>query len=312
MKAMRHVKQEHEEEHFWPSFTDVMSSLVFILFFFIVILFVKQIMSVKSWDAQLSRATANLNDKQELLSAAEKELSAINQELDQKKQEMTGLEGSLKDRENRINELQNQLSKDQQALSQKELELTEVKGKLEEISLLRLSLLKEVKASIEAELGSSFKAGSEPMVTIDSNANLVIQSSLLFAKGSSDISDTGRKMLRQFAAAFEKILSSASVRENIDSIIISGYADSDDTYQNNYLLSCERAIAVISTMMKENPDLEKTYGRFFQASGFSEFRPLVNGSDEASKSKNRRIQISINIKDAHIQEILNDYMRKQP
>ena len=312
MKAMRRIYSEQEEEHYWPSFTDVMSSLVFVLFFFIVILFIKQIMSAKAWDNQLAQVTASLTEKQSLLKGAENDLDNATRELDQKRQDMSGLEKSLADREARINQLQGQLSKDQKSLSQKESELSNVKSQLQEISVLRLSLLEEVKFSIQAELGSSFKTGGEPLVTIDDNANLVIQSSLLFAKGSSDISENGRKTLRQFSLAFNKILSSTSVRKNIDSIIISGYADSDDTYQNNYALSCDRAVAVITTMMKENPSLEKNYGEFFQASGYSEFRPLVRETNEASKAKNRRIQISINIKDSNIQEIINDYMSMQP
>ncbi len=312
MKAMRRINSGQEEEHFWPSFTDVMSSFAFVLFFFIVILFVRQIMSAKAWDNQLAQAAASLTEKQSLLESTGNDLELINKELNEKKQEMAGLEASLSERESRIDQLEGQLSKDRQSLSQKEGELKNLRSQLEEISVLRLSLLKEVKLSIEAELGTTFKSESEPLVTIDNNANLVIQSSLLFAKGSSGISENGRKMLRQFAIAFNKILSSPSVRDNIDSIIISGYADTDDTYQNNYTLSCERAIAVINTMMKENPALEKNFGEFFQASGFSEFRPLVKETNEASKAKNRRIQISINIRDAHIQEIISDYMSKQP
>ncbi len=312
MKAMHRMNSGQEEEHFWPSFTDVMSSLAFVLFFFIVILFVKQIMSAKTWDNQMAQAASSLAEKQTLIEKTESDLALINEELEQKKQEMAGLEASLSDRETRINQLEGQLSKDRQSLSQKESELTDLRSQLKEISVLRLSLLKDVKQSIEAELDTTFESNSGPLVAIDDNANLVIQSSLLFAKGSSAISENGRKMLRQFSIAFNKILSSPSVRENIDSIIISGYADSDDTFHNNYALSCERAIAVITTMMKENPALEKNYGQFFQASGFSEFRPLVKETDEASKAKNRRIQISINIKDAHIQEIITDYMSKQP
>ena len=311
MKAMRRFRQQQEDEHYWPSFTDIMSSLVFVLFFFIVILFVKQIISAKEWDEQLVTAAASLTEKQGLLESSGRSLNEINRELAEKKKEMAGLEKSLADRQANIDQLQSQLAKDQLSLKQKENELTDVKSRLEEISLLRLSLLEEVKGSIEEELGTIFKTNG-PSVAIDDNANLVIQSSLLFAKGSSEISETGRKMLRQFSLAFQKILSNPSVRENIDSITISGYADSDDNFENNYVLSCERAIAVIIAMMKENPALEKSYGSFFQASGFSEFRPLVKETDEAAKSRNRRIQISINIKDSQIQDIISDYMNKRP
>ncbi len=312
MKTMTRNRQAHEEEHYWPSFTDVMSSLVFVLFFFIVILFFKQILSVQSYDSRLNQAESHLTQQQSQLALTSEDLNRTQKELQQKTMALGELEESLKEREARINQLQGQLTQDRNSLEQKEQELSQVKSQLEEISLLRLSLLKEVKASIEAELNQTFTGGQEPLVTIDNNANLVIQSSLLFSKGSSDISPSGRKMLRQFALAFNKILSNASARENIDSITISGYADSDDTYQNNYTLSCQRAIAVITTMMQENPALEKNYGSFFQASGFSEFRPLTKETNEASKTKNRRIQMAIHIKDGHIQEIINDYMSKQP
>jgi chemotaxis protein MotB len=312
MKAVTKTRQSHEEEHYWPSFTDVMSSLVFVLFFFIVILLIKQIFSFQTYDAKLNQAKNQLTRQQSQLSMTHQDLSRAQEELREKSQTLAELEASLNEREARINQLEGQLSQDQQALYLKEQELAEVKGKLEEISVLRLSLLKEVKASIEAELAKTLSTSSESLVTIDDKANLVIQSSLLFAKGSSEISPSGRAMLRQFALAFENILSKPSVRENIDSITISGYADSDDTYENNYFLSCERAIAVITAMMQENPVLEKNYGSFFQASGFSEFRPLVKEVNEAAKAKNRRIQIAIHIKDANIQRIINDYMNKQP
>lgn len=305
MKAMTRTRPTQEDEHFWPSFTDVMSSIVFVLFFFIVILFIKQILSIQAYDSKLHQTES-------YLTLTYRDLTLAQGELQQKTAALNELEASLKEREARIDQLEGQLALDRQALAQKEQELTQVRSQLAEISLLRLSLLKEVKASIEAELNKTFTGGGDPLVTIDDNANLVIQSSLLFAKGSSEISDSGRAMLRQFALAFQKILSNASVRENIDSITISGYADSDDTYQNNYILSCERAIAVITTMMQENPALEKNYGSFFQASGFSEFRPLVDEVNEAAKAKNRRIQISIHIKDTNIQKIINDYMSKQP
>ncbi|NLM74762.1 MAG: OmpA family protein [Clostridiaceae bacterium] len=305
MRYTRRHQFVQDEEHFWPSFTDVMSSLVLVLFFFIIILAIKQIVSARIWDNQL-------NETRLYLSSAQEELDNINRQLAIKKEEMADLEKIISDSEKHIQGLKTQLDKDRTALAQKEKELDSVKNQLEQISLLRLNLLKEVKNSIELELGNSFSSVKEPLVTIDDNANLVVQSSLLFAKGSSEISANGKKMLNRFAYAFENILANPDIRNSIDSIIISGYADSDDTFQNNYTLSCQRAIAVINTMMEENPVLSRNYGRYFQASGFSEFRPLVEEVNEAAKSKNRRIQISINIKDSQVQQIINNYMNKLP
>jgi chemotaxis protein MotB len=295
-------RQTADEDYYWPSFIDIMASIVLVLFFFIVILVIRQFISVKTWDNELNEVMISLE-------SSRRELDSINSELASKKMEMAGLEKILKEREAHIDNLSNQLTKDRQALAQKENELLEVQNQLEEISVLRLSLLSQVKASIEKELGQVIQ--SQNLIEIDSNANLVIQSSLLFDKGSSEISKNGKTMLKHFASAFYNILSDPHIRENIDSIIVSGYADSDDTYQNNYYLSCERAIAVINTMLGEIPGLANNYGSYFQASGFSEFRPLVKETDESSKSKNRRIQISVNIKDSHIREIIGEYMESR-
>lgn len=305
------ARREAEEESFWPSFTDVMSSLVFVLFFFIIIMVIRQIVNASVWDARLLKADQALAGKQRQLEALNSSLESVSQELDIKMGQLENLESALSEREAEIESLMGQLEQDRAALLQKEQELAEVRSRLQEISVLRLSILGQVKDSIEKELGSVLSNGGEPLVAIDDNANLVINSSLLFDKGSSRISPSGHKLLEKFALAFERILSDPETRKNIDSIIVSGYADSDDTFDYNYNLSCQRAIAVIVSMMKSNPVLETAYGAYFQASGFSEFRPVALGEDEAAKSKNRRIQISINIKDANIQKIITDYMSGQ-
>ena len=61
-------------------------------------------------------------------------------------------------------------------------------------------------------------------------------------------------------------------------------------------------------MMAKNPTLEQKYGEYFAATGFSEFRPVDPRTTKAAKSKNRRIQISITIKDTHVQNIIQEYL----
>lgn len=309
MKSAR-IVYGTEEESYWPSFANVMSAVALVLLFFIVFLVVRQLVAAKAWEASLAKADADLSGKQAQLDIASQSLESINNELNVKKQEVNSMESALTGKETEIDTLGSRLEEEQARLDQKEAELARVQGKLQDISVLRTSILNQIKDSIEKKVGSIPGAGGGTPVGIDDNANLVINSSLLFAKGSSGISADGQKILREFAVAFQNILDDSSVRSNIDSIVVSGYADSDGTYESNYSLSCERAVEVIKAMMKANPVLEKTYGKYFQASGFSSFRPVAAGDDEAAKSKNRRIQISINIKDSNLQQIISDYMNK--
>jgi len=61
-------------------------------------------------------------------------------------------------------------------------------------------------------------------------------------------------------------------------------------------------------MFSVNPNLEFKFGEYFAANGFSEFRPISTGSDEDSRAANRRIEISIIVKDSNVQKVIDKYL----
>ena len=195
-----------------------------------------------------------ISDKEDALRIMQNEAEKLKAEVEQGKRELTVSIEKLLEQE--------------KIIANSNQELGELRGKLQNISLLRLNILEEVKNSIEDEIGTSTTPDGEPLVAIDNNANLMINNQLLFAKSSSDISFEGQALLSRFAVAFEKILDDKDIRDYIDSINIEGHADIDGSYQSNYELSCKRAYAVINTMMAKNPTLEQKYGEYFAAPGF--------------------------------------------
>jgi len=311
----RNFRKPDAAAHFWPSFTDVMSTIVLVLFFLIFLAYFQQMFSVSIWNERLDKT------KTELL-ATEDALKRAGDELELKKLEISNKEDALRILQNEAEKLKaeveqgkrelavslEKLQEQERIIAQSNRELGELRGKLQNISVLRLSILEEVKKSIEGEIGTSTTPDGEPLVAIDNNANLIINNQLLFAKNSAEISLEGQALLSRFAVAFERILDDKNIRDYIDAINIQGHADIDGSYQLNYKLSCERAYAVINTMFAKNPNLEKKYGSYFAATGFSEFRPIDPGTTEAAKTKNRRIQISITIKDTHVQQIIQEYL----
>jgi len=316
MKARtRNFKKNEESTNYWPSFTDIMSTIVLVLFFLVFIAYFQQILTVSVWNQRL-------DEKKSELSSLNDELKKAGDSLELKKLEISEKEDALRIMENEAEKLKaeveqgkrelaismEKLTEQEKIIANSNQELSELRAKLQNISVLRLNILKQVKDSIEDEIGTSYTPDGEPLVDIDNNANLVINNSLLFAKKSSDISLEGQALLSRFAVAFEKILDDPEIRDYIDSINIEGHADIDGTFQSNYTLSCERAYSVINTMMQKNPRLETKYGSFFAATGYSEFRPIDPGESEQSKTKNRRIQISITIKDTHVQKIIQEYL----
>ena len=297
MKIRKRVfKKESKEQNFWPAFTDVMSTVALILFFLMLLAYIQSIII----SADLERKNEELEIKGIELATTENELIAKRLELESTRKDVEQAR-----KEKAMLELEN--SENKRIIDRNNEELLVLRTKLEGIAVMRLDILKKVKESIENELGKTTDGGQE-LVTIGDNANIVINESVVFEFDSYDIKPDGEELLKQFAFAFEKILDDYSVRNNIDAIIIEGHTDDRGSPAYNRELSAKRATTVVSFMLNSNTALQSKYGQYFSAAGFSEYRPLAYGTSENSRRKNRRIEISIDIKDSSVQTILNDYL----
>jgi chemotaxis protein MotB len=189
------------------------------------------------------------------------------------------------------------------------MELGHLRIRLQDIAVLRVETLNQVKKSIEDKVGTHSASGDE-LVTIGDNANIVINETLVFDYGSAEVKEEAKQLLAQFALAFEELLDDAETREYIDMINIEGHTDSRGSAGFNRSLSSERAVAVVNYMMDSNPRLEEKYARYFGVTGFSKFRPIVGGEDEDSMQLNRRIEISVIIKDSNISKVIDNYLQE--
>jgi hypothetical protein len=60
-------------------------------------------------------------------------------------------------------------------------------------------------------------------------------------------------------------------------------------------------------MFETNPRLEQSYGSFFAASAYSKFRPLNPANTEEAYEQNRRIELSLVLKDANVRRVIDEY-----
>lgn len=290
MKARRrYFGTGAEAQDFWPSFTDVMSTLALILFFLMLLAYIQNII----YGNNLENAKQQLEIARADIAGAEKELRLISLDIDKTKVALALSE----------QEIENQKA----IISLSNEELQSLRLRLQSIAFLRLDILEKVKASVEQELGKYNENGQE-LVAIGDNANIIINESLVFAYNSYKLKPEAKELLTQLANAFERVLENGDIRENIDAISIEGHADSMGNADYNRELSARRATEVVNFMFKVNPNLESSYGRYFAANGFSEFRPISSGTDEASRALNRRIEISIVVKDSNIQKVIEKYL----
>ncbi|MBP7176026.1 MAG: OmpA family protein [Thermoclostridium sp.] len=311
----RNFRKQEEPAHFWPSFTDVMSTIVLVLFFMIFLAYFQQLITSAHWNESLEQKKSELASTEDHLKKAGDELNLKNLEISEKENAIRMMQNEAEKLQAEVEQGKQELTISLEKLSDQEKiiansnqELATLRAKLQNISVLRVNILQQVKQSIEDEIGTTTTPSGEPLVAIDDNANLVINNSLLFAKSKYDISDEGKALLGRFANAFEKILDDESVRNYIDVINIEGHTDIDGTPEGNYELSYKRAYAVIDTMMDKNSSLERKYSSYFSVTCFSEFRPVDLGESSAAKAKNRRIQFSITIKDSYVQKIIQEYL----
>ncbi len=308
----RRYKHEEEAENFWPAFTDMISTVVLILFFLVLVFYMKTIVNTKA----INSLSEELADKEEILNQKELALAETLRNLSISKLEMeelllqkTTLESDLKAGEDELKLAIQSVLNHQMVIEESNKELSSLRAKLEGIAFLRVDLLEKVKASLEKELGSESSDGKQ-LVTVGDNGNIIINESLVFDLDSSDLKDTGKELLDSIAIAFENVLDDDSIRANVDAISIQGHTDTRSSHEYNRELSARRAYTVVDYLMESNPNLADVYGSYFAASAYSEFRPLDLGSSEASHSKNRRIEIAVILKDSNIQNVINQYLKE--
>ncbi|BEP28218.1 OmpA family protein [Helicovermis profundi] len=304
-KRYRKYRHKEESENFWPAFTDMISTIALILFFLMLIAYVNNIVTGKN----LEYAVKQLEDTQSKLEISKAEISNAEDQLRLLKNDLEKTAAEVKKGEIELKLSEEEIDKQKEIIASSNQELGQLRTKLKGIALLRLDVLNKVKVSIEENLGNKNAKGEE-LVLIGDNGNIIINEGLVFDYGKSIIKDEGKPLLAKLAKSFEKVLDDPNVSKNIDAINIQGHADIRGTADANRKLSTDRATSVVNYFMQSDPTLEKRYGKFFMASGFSYFRPLIDEKNEDAYSKNRRIEISVILKDSNVQNVIDDYLKE--
>lgn len=294
-----------QEENFWPAFTDVISTIIIIVFFITLLIIIQNIIAGNQLDfmrTEIETMQAELEEKQFKIKNSEDEIL-------QQKENLATLQEQVNNALTLLQDSQKEIEDQRLIIANSNSQLTSLQSKLEGIAVLRLDVLSKVKASIEAELGEK-NAKGEDLVLISENGNIIINESLVFDFNSFEVKPEGQELLASLANAFEEVLGEDDVRQYIESINIQGHTDERSSAEVNRELSSKRASSVVNYMMSSNTGLEDKYGAYFAASGYSEFRPIDEGKTEEAYAKNRRIEISLVLKDSNIQKVIDDYLNE--
>jgi chemotaxis protein MotB len=296
-KRSRMLLTDEGTENFWPSFTDLISTVSMILFVLVLLAYIQNLLSSK----QLSAVRAELG-------ASAARLATANDQLRRGQAQLRTLSAEIRAGQEQLALSQAQVEQQRNAVSASNAELSALRSKVEGIAVLRVDMLQRVKQSIDSQLKPAAGSGG---ARISDNGNITIDESLVFEVNAYQIRPSGKTFLQALAKAFANVLAAADVRQNIDVVLVQGHTDERGSVAYNRELSAKRANAVLDYMFESEPELEHDYGSYFAASAYSEFRPVNPAKTEVAYQQNRRIEISVVLKDAGIRNVIDDYMHNQ-
>jgi len=226
------------------------------------------------------------------------QIKELNAKLSSAEETVEARESSVAELQTAVNRLRSQLAKmnadlgaarrsaNQQSLKVSQL-LVEMAKKDERI--VELERLERYRSEFLERMSEVFADNPNVRVVGD---RFVFQSEVLFASGSAEIGEAGRRELDKFVRAFQALI--PRIPKDLDvNVQVQGHTDIDALaptagFRDNWELSSARALRVVGFLAESGiPD------GMMSAAGFGEHFPRVQGASPEAKAQNRRIEIRI-------------------
>ncbi len=264
--------------------------------------------------ALLAEKGKALDDNNAKLELTAKEVESLKKllldtegERDETKGELLMSQKELSDASNTLKLKQGELA----LMSQKLLESTSAHQQLIEdlnITKARIKNLTGIRIKVVQELKQ--KLGRK--INIDPNSGAIrLPSAVLFDVGSYEIKPEAKKQLQETLKPYlNALLSDASIRDNIDHIIIEGHTDSDGTYMHNLDLSQKRAYSVMAFIYSWDENQNPLLQKYLSAIGRSYSDPILKNGVE-DKDASRRIEIKFTLSNKKAIEEIETFLKRK-
>ena len=286
------------EQGFWPSYADMMSAVALILFFLMLLSYIQNL--VTGNDLQNTQEVLAQTKEQVLL--AEDQLAGLTDELKKKQDQLEDYAVQIVQQKEEMEAQEKLIGQQEAYLLAANDELTQMRNQMQTIAVLRLSILEQIRESIVEVMGDASK------VSIGDNGNLILSDSVLFDLGSSEIKEESAGVLNELIDVFYQFLSDEENARYVDSIVISGHTDITGTAESNRVLSTDRANSVLNYLLLGKDGKLNGYSAYFCAAGYGATRPVASNDTEEGKAANRRIEISMILKDDTVLDIVENYL----
>ncbi len=286
------------EQGFWPSYADMMSAVALILFFLMLLSYIQNLITgndLQNTQEVLSQTQAKVEETQE-------QLALLTTEMEKKQGEIEQYSLQISQQTETIDAQKKLIGDQADYLSAANAELVQMRNQMQTIAVLRLSILQQIKDGIVEVMGDESK------VSIGDNGNIILSEGVLFDIGSSAVKNDSQAVLDELIQVFAAFLSNGENAKYVDSVVISGHTDSTGTDWENRVLSTDRANSVLNYLLSGSGAALEPYAGYFCAAGYGETRPVAPNDSAENMAKNRRIEISIILKDETVLEIVESYL----
>lgn len=256
----------------------------------------RQIENLTSQNSELKQLNTNLTNKQSALikqQAAEskktlEELQMARERLQNREDELDSIQLNLEQERKNLDKIRKELGiKDNEILA-KNKQIAE----MEEILRKKDSATIALRNKIEKAL-IGFEGQGLNITHRDGKIYLVLDESLLFSVGKSDVAPKGQEVLKNLATV---------LAQNPDiNIQIEGHTDNTGGTKINWELSTKRALA-ISQILLDNSSID---GKRITVSGRGQYCPVDESNTAEARAKNRRSEIILTPDLQELYDILN-------
>ena len=180
------------------------------------------------------------------------------------------------------------LATSERRTAEKERDLAVLQNRLESALATPAEKLARYRAQFFHRLREAIGAQADMRIEGD---RFVFQSEVLFAPGSAEIGEAGKRQLAEVARSLHDI--SRDIPNDLDWVLrVDGHTDrqavASPDYPSNWELSSARAIAVVRFLIRQGVPPYR-----LAATGFGEFQPVEAADDEIARRRNRRIEFRL-------------------
>lgn len=146
-----------------------------------------------------------------------------------------------------------------------------------------LASIESVTSRLQVALADLIESDRVALSATENWVEITLNSNLLFDSGSAIPRDEAEKVFADVAALLAPYENAVDVSGHTDSVPIA-----TAQYRNNWELSAARATAVVTLLAQEGVAPAR-----MSATGYGEFRPVADNSNEAGRNANRRVVLHV-------------------